>query len=111
MKNVLRVMIAAGALSVTTMVFAQSTNTATPSTGAPRAPAAQDGSSPAASAATGKRSACQSAAQGATGQERKDQMQLCMAQAHLDCVKQAIDQKIVGPQRRDFVKSCMGGGG
>jgi hypothetical protein len=33
-------------------------------------------------------------------------MQLCMAQARLDCLKQAIDQKIVGPQRRDFVKSC-----
>jgi hypothetical protein len=33
-------------------------------------------------------------------------MQLCMAQAHLDCLKQAIDQKIVGPQRKDFVKSC-----
>src|SRR5713101_5738127 len=38
--------------------------------------------------------------------EQKDQMQLCMAQAHLDCLKQAIDQKIVGPQRKEFVKSC-----
>ena len=45
------------------------------------------------------------------GQERQDQMQLCMAQAHLDCLKQAIDQKVVGPQRRDFMKTCMGGGG
>jgi hypothetical protein len=34
-------------------------------------------------------------------------MQLCMAQARLDCLKQAIDQKIVGPQRKDFVKSCV----
>ena len=33
-------------------------------------------------------------------------MQLCMAQAHLDCLKQAIDQKIVGPQRKEFVKNC-----
>ncbi len=33
-------------------------------------------------------------------------MQLCMAQARLDCLKQAIDQKIVGPQRKEFVKSC-----
>jgi hypothetical protein len=40
------------------------------------------------------------------GQERRDQMQLCMAQAHLDCLKQAIDQTIVGPQRKDFVKTC-----
>jgi hypothetical protein len=63
------------------------------------------------SAPIGKRAACQAAAQGMKGQERHDQMQLCMAQAHLDCVKQAIDQKVVGPQRRDFMKTCVGGGG
>ena len=56
--------------------------------------------------ASGKRFACQTAAQGMKGQEQRDQMQLCMAQAHLDCLKQAIDQKIVGPQRKEFVKSC-----
>lgn len=90
---------------------------------APSAPAAKDNTAPAApsaqaapstqanpSAPIGKRSACQAAAQGMKGQERHDQMQLCMAQAHLDCVKQAIDQKVVGPQRRDFMKTCMGGG-
>src|SRR6266581_8227213 len=73
-------------------------------------PAAQDNPAPAATAASGKRSACQAAAQGVKGQERHDQMQLCMAQAHLDCLKQAIDQKVVGPQRRDFMKTCVGGG-
>lgn len=84
---------------------------------APSAPAAKDNTAPAApsaqanpSAPIGKRSACQAAAQGMKGQERHDQMQLCMAQAHLDCVKQAIDQKVVGPQRRDFMKTCLGGG-
>jgi hypothetical protein len=56
----------------------------------------------------GKRVACQAAAQAAKGQERRDQMQLCMAQAHLDCLKQAIDQKVVGAQRRDFVRNCVG---
>jgi Spy/CpxP family protein refolding chaperone len=56
--------------------------------------------------ASGKRFACQTASQGLKGQEQKDQMQLCMAQARLDCLKQAIDQKIVGPERKDFVKSC-----
>lgn len=71
-------------------------------------PAAQD--NPAVAATSGKRSACQAAAQAVKGQERHDQMQLCMAQAHLDCLKQAIDQKVVGPQRRDFVKTCVGGG-
>jgi hypothetical protein len=41
------------------------------------------------------------------GQEGKDQMQLCMAQARLDCLKQAIDQRIVGAQRLEFIKSCV----
>jgi hypothetical protein len=40
-------------------------------------------------------------------QGRQDQIQLRRAQAHLDCLKQAIDQKIVSPQRRDFMRSCM----
>jgi hypothetical protein len=61
---------------------------------------------PAAPVPSGKRLACQTAAQGAQGQERRDQMRLCLAQAHMDCLKQAIEQKIVGPQRKDFVKSC-----
>src|SRR5690348_16526614 len=48
--------------------------------------------------ATSKRMACLGAAQALKGQERQDQIQLCMAQARLDCLKQAIDQKIIGPQ-------------
>jgi hypothetical protein len=99
MKSVLSAILVLG---LTSSAFAQAAS-------AP--PAAQDNSAPAAAAASGKRSACQAAAQGMKGQERHDQMQLCMAQAHLDCVKQAIDQKVVGPQRRDFMKTCVGGGG
>jgi hypothetical protein len=102
MKYLLSAMIAAGSLGLATAALAQ----APTSTPAPSAPAAQDNQAP---AAGGKRSACQTAAQGMKGQERQDQMQLCMAQAHLDCLKQAIDQKIVGAQRRDFMKTCMGG--
>jgi len=74
--------------------------------GAPSAPA-QGNAAPEA-AGGGKRLACQATAQAAKGQERRDQMQLCMAQAHLDCLKQAIDQKVVGAQRRDFVRNCVG---
>ena len=103
--NISRVMVAAGALSLASSALAQSAGTSAPpaANSAPNAGAAP-------SAASGKRSACQTSAQGMKGQERQDQMQLCMAQAHLDCLKQAIDQKVVGPQRKDFVKSCMGGG-
>lgn len=74
---------------------------------APSTPAQGNAASVAPSSG-GKRAACQAASQGVKGQERRDQLQLCMAQAHLDCLKQAIDQKIVGPQRRDFVRNCVG---
>ena len=60
------------------------------------------------SATERKKLACQAASEAMKGQARKDQMQLCMLQARLDCLKQAIDQNIVGPQRADFVKSCTG---
>lgn len=82
---------------VSTVAWAQSTSTP--------APAA---TSPIAAAPSGKKLACQAASEAMKGQARKDQMQLCMMQARLDCLKQAIDQNIVGPQRKDFVKSCVG---
>lgn len=40
----------------------------------------------------GRRFACQAASQALKGQKQADQKQLCMAQARLDCLKQAIDQ-------------------
>jgi hypothetical protein len=55
-----------------------------------------------------KRMACVTAARGTQGQEHQDQMQLCMAQAHLDCLRQAIDQKITGDARKEFVRTCIG---
>ena len=70
-------------------------------------PSVQTNNAPAAPVAESRLFACQTAVKGLQGQERQDQMQLCRAQAHLDCLKQAIDQKIVGPQRRDFVQNCV----
>ena len=58
--------------------------------------------------APSKRMACATAARDTRGQEHQDQMQLCMAQAHLDCLKQAIDQKVTGDERKEFVKTCIG---
>jgi len=43
------------------------------------------------------------------GQDKREQMQLCMAQARVDCLKQAIDQKVVGEARKGFIKTCVGG--
>lgn len=91
--------VSASSIVFSIAAFAQSTPVPTPA-------AAQPNSAAAAPVPGGKRMACQTASQAVKGQEQRDQMQLCMAQAHLDCLKQAIDQKIVGPQRKDFVKTC-----
>jgi hypothetical protein len=98
MRLLLSAVVAVGSLLFAIAAVAQST-TSTPAV--PVNPA------PAVPVASGKRFACVTASQGFKGQEQKDQMQLCMEQARLDCLKQAIDQKIVGPQRKDFVKSCV----
>ena len=90
------------ALGLTLAALAQSS----PPTPAPP-PTAQINSAPAAPVAESKLFACQTAVKGLQGQDRQDQMQLCRAQARLDCLKQAIDQKVVGPQRRDFLRGCM----
>ena len=101
MRYLLSAMIAVGTLGVAIAAFAQS--------GAPTPmPAVQTNAAPAAPVSPSKRFACRAASQAAQGQERQDQMQLCMAQARMDCLKQAVDQKIVGPQRRDFIQTCVG---
>ncbi|MDN5003685.1 hypothetical protein ACFQZO_22885 [Bradyrhizobium sp. GCM10027634] len=74
---------------------------------------AQTTPAPAAPAATvpvpaTKRMACLGSTQGLKGQDKRDQMQLCMAQARLDCLKQAIDQKVVGEARKSAIKTCVG---
>ena len=98
------IIVAASSLGLALAAFAQSS---APSP-APAAPAIQANSAASAPVSPSKRYACRAAAQGAQGQEREDQMQLCMAQARVDCLKQAIDQKLVGEQRKKFVKSCVG---
>lgn len=95
-----------GAIVLGCLISGALAQTAPPA--APAAPVAGNAAPAAASAGGGKRAACQTAAQGVQGQDRRDQMQLCLAQARVDCLKQAIEQKVIGPQRRDFVKSCVG---
>jgi hypothetical protein len=97
MRLLLSAVIAACSLTPAIVAFAQSV---------PSTPAVAINSAAAEPVVSGKRLACVSASQAMQGQQQKDQMQLCMAQARLDCLKQAIDQKIVGPQRRDFVRDC-----
>ncbi|OKO71656.1 hypothetical protein [Bradyrhizobium sp. AS23.2] len=58
-----------------------------------------------------KRVTCLATTQNLKGQDKRDQMQLCMAQARLDCLKQAVDQKVVGEPRKSFIKTCVGADG
>lgn len=108
--------IVAGSLALATVAasvaLAQSTSAPAPAgSTAATPPAAAAPATPvttATPAPSGKKLACQTASEAVKGQARQDQMQLCMMQARLDCLKQAIDQNIVGPPRKDFVKSCVG---
>jgi len=56
-----------------------------------------------------KRVTCLATTASLKGQDKRDQLQLCLAQARVDCLKQAIDQKIVGESRKSAIKTCMGG--
>lgn len=58
-----------------------------------------------------KRVTCLATTQNLKGQDKRDQMQLCMAQARVDCLKQAIDQKVVGEARKSAIKTCVGADG
>jgi len=95
----LRSIVAVSSLFLATAALAQSNTTAS------IAPTDAD-SATLTSVPMTPRFACLAAAQKFAGQDRQDQMQLCMVQARLDCLKQAIDQKIVGPQRKEFLVSC-----
>ena len=70
----------------------------------PKPPAVSSGQQ----ASTGKRAACEASTLAIKEPEKRDKMQLCLSQARIDCLKQAFDQKLLGQQRTDFVKICMG---
>lgn len=57
----------------------------------------------------GKRESCRQSvsAKHLNRHQARDQMQLCVAQARVECLKQAIDQKLRGSARRVYVKSCV----
>ena len=100
-------MVSGLAASTFAPAYSQTPSTSSPPSASP--PNAAEQGAPAAAAS--KRADCRASTQSLKGQDRKDQMQLCIAQARLDCLKEAIDKKVTGPQRRDFVKSCVGGQG
>lgn len=111
MKTIFCITAIVATCSLAVVAFAQSTpaptETPAPAASAPSSPPPSSNTAAAVPVQSSKRYACQIASQGAKGQERRDQMQVCLAEARLDCLKQAIAQKVVGPQRIEFVKSCM----
>jgi hypothetical protein len=109
MRYFLGAVMAAGWLCLAVAAVAQSTTApqATPTPAPAATPAATANPSTGTPPGGGKRAECLASVQGMKGQDRQDGMQLCIAQGRVDCLKQAIDQKVVGPQRRDFIKNCM----
>lgn len=110
MKHLLGGVLVVACVLVAIEALAQSAtpSTSSPSASTPAAPVVQTVTAPAAPVNPSRRFICRAAAQKYQGQDRADQMQLCVEQARLDCLRQAIDQKVVGPQRRDFVQNCVG---
>ncbi|MBX9826072.1 MAG: hypothetical protein K2Y27_13895 [Xanthobacteraceae bacterium] len=50
----------------------------------------------------------QAQSKGLRGQAARDAMEICMEEQRLACVKEAVEKKVVGAARRDFVRSCAG---
>jgi hypothetical protein len=45
---------------------------------------------------------------GHRGADLRDYAVVCLAEARLTCLKQAVAQKVRGPERRDFMGRCLG---
>jgi hypothetical protein len=58
-----------------------------------------------------KRQACRQAGadQGVQASDMADYIALCVGEARLACLKQAVTLKIHGPERRDFMNRCLQG--
>jgi len=57
-----------------------------------------------------KRFACRQEGmnKGMRGPDLQDYVVVCLAEARLACLKQAVAQKVHGAERRDFLNSCLG---
>jgi hypothetical protein len=59
---------------------------------------------------SGKRAECRNEARtkGMRGDERRDFTQVCVLEARLACLKDAISKRVYGRARRDHIRQCMG---
>jgi hypothetical protein len=104
-----RLVIAAALIGFTAAASAQTTPPpdAAPSETPPAAGGAPSPSTPSASTPPVD---CRAQAQskGLRGQAARDAMEICVEEQRLACVKEAVEKKVVGAARRDFVRSCAG---
>ncbi len=58
----------------------------------------------------GKRRVCQQEgrAKNLRGPNLADHVAICLQEARLTCLKQAVEQKVRGAARRDFISKCLG---
>jgi hypothetical protein len=50
----------------------------------------------------------QAQSKGLRGQAARDAIQVCVEEQRLACVKEAVEKKVVGEHRREFVRACAG---
>jgi hypothetical protein len=77
-----------------------------PSTATPSAEESKQGRSP---GVQSKRQACRrdGQAKGSRGPDLQDYVAVCVAEARLGCLKQAVEQKVRGQARREFIGKCL----
>ncbi len=114
-----RLVIAAALIGFTAAASAQTTPppAAAPSDAPPAAGGAPSPSTPSPSAPSPSTPSastppvdCRAQAQskGLGGQAARDAMDICMAEQRLACTKEAVEKKVIGAARRDFLRSCAG---
>jgi hypothetical protein len=100
MRAFLFVGVAAILVSAANLASAQQPSTSTPSAeeSKGRSPGVQS-----------KRQACRrdGQAKGSRGAELQDYVAVCVAEARLACLKQAVEQKVRGQARREFIGKCL----
>jgi hypothetical protein len=76
----------------------------------PPAPGPETAPSGQGTVAGAKRVACRQEGtnKGMRGADLQDYVAVCVLEARLACLKQAVAEKIRSPARRDFISKCMG---
>ena len=115
MKRYILFMIAATMLAVSSASLAQTAPQPAPEASPPAPDTSQPANAPARAKPTPnpgdalRRSACREKVdQSLKGPDLNDAMLVCVAEARLDCLKQAVADKVRGKKREAFMGTCKG---